>query len=67
MNAKTCKLLRRKARSLTIGKSETQYRRGSHPSPHNKRYIIPEGIEVAHDCTRGVYRRLKRQLQRAMQ
>lgn len=53
MNAKVCKLLRRAAEKVTVGKPAVQYLRAT-GSVHRFE------IRVTEDCTRGVYRRLKR-------
>jgi len=58
MNAKKCKELRRQARALTIGKSETEYRRGSRTDAKGNKVRL--GIEVGPQCTRGVYLALKK-------
>lgn len=50
MNAKLCKILRKKAKEVLNGHKPTTYIRNSETG----------AIEVASDCTRGVYRHMKK-------
>ena len=55
MNAKKCKMLRKLARALTVGKPECQYMWSHDPMTRRPVWIV-----VAPKTTRGVYRQMKR-------
>ena len=74
MNSKKCKRLRTLARNMTTGQPNAEYRittpakpqQNGHDLNGNPTYWTPQSTQaLTATCTKGVYRRLKKDLTRA--
>lgn len=62
MNSKKCKKMRRDAETLTVGLPALAYEtKGVHPNKRSQ-YTHADCRRVSLNCTRGIYRKLKREL-----